>query len=178
MKFATLLSLFGVSSAGESGLVMNRQPVWKTTTNIQPGSSLMDCRDGCGEGEVCGYWVHNNDDREQCINEQNCNTFGRMATSGTRDDVQRERFVWNCQSMEDAYAIRENLNLDKYEEALKNQGAEDFQLHFFKYSPETQKLSFLGEERWNWWSDVEVNVPWTDIDFVDAGLNELYMMLV
>jgi len=49
-----------------------------------------------------------------------------MATSGTRDDVQRERFVWNCQSMEDAYAIRENLNLDKYEEALKNQGAEDF----------------------------------------------------
>jgi len=37
--------------------------------------------DKCPKGERCGLWIHDGDDREGCVNEYHCDTFGRLVNS-------------------------------------------------------------------------------------------------
>jgi len=85
-------------------------------TSDMPHSEFGKCSKAggaCSTGERCGLWIHNGDDRVQCVNEYQCNTWGRHATKDTtsRD---REWFYIACRADGDndwvnrAYEIYQN----------------------------------------------------------------------
>ena len=58
------------------------------------GDSGTKCRkrerkNKCPEGELCGFWLHDGDDREACVNESVCETFGRHVLPGNKEKEDR-----------------------------------------------------------------------------------------
>jgi hypothetical protein len=52
----------------------------------------------CGAKEQCALWIHNHDDREGCVADSQCNTFGRLVNEETRGEASREWFTITCHS--------------------------------------------------------------------------------
>jgi len=50
----------------------------------------------CGPAERCAVWIWNGDDREGCVNEYHCDTFGRLANDKTKGRRDREWFSITC----------------------------------------------------------------------------------
>ena len=52
----------------------------------------------CGDGEQCAIWIHNGDDREGCVTDSQCNTYGRLVNDETRGKKEREWFTITCRT--------------------------------------------------------------------------------
>jgi len=52
--------------------------------------------DPCPTGETCGMWIHNHDDRQNCVKKELCGSIGRLANNETRGDPEREFFTISC----------------------------------------------------------------------------------
>ena len=86
MKVVALLAMAEVASAS----VDRFMAIEEGTSNL-PESSLRSCKmSECSNGEKCGYWIHNHDDRPRCMVPENCNTFGRLANDETNHSIERE----------------------------------------------------------------------------------------
>jgi len=71
---------------------------------------MLDCKwdgpmDQCPKGERCGLWFHHTDSKGSCVNERQCDTYGKLVTDMTKAEENSDWFSITCQTEESNWAM-------------------------------------------------------------------------